>query len=92
VLAVEAMTAARGLDLRAPLRPGPATSAVLAAIRRRVPGPGPDRELSKEIAAVVDLVRSGELVVAAQSVTGPWDAEPELSAHAAEPEAAGEDP
>ncbi|WP_115851972.1 histidine ammonia-lyase [Thermasporomyces composti] len=92
VLAVEAMTAARGLDLRAPLRPGPATSAVLAAIRRRVPGPGPDRELSKEIAAVVDLVRSGELVVAAQSVTGPWDAEPELSAHAAEPEAAEEDP
>jgi histidine ammonia-lyase len=93
VLAVEAMTAARGLDLRAPLRPGPATSAVLAAIRRRVPGPGPDRHVSEEIAAAVDLVRSGELVTAAQSVTGPWEPESGRSAQApAEPRAAGEDP
>lgn len=79
VLAVEALTAARGLDLRAPLRPGPATSAVLATIRRRVPGPGPDRQLSSEIAAAAELVRAGGLVAAAQSVTGPWEPEAGLS-------------
>ena len=40
VLAVELVTAARGLDLRAPLRPAPATGAVVAALRATVPGPG----------------------------------------------------
>jgi histidine ammonia-lyase len=71
VLAVEALTAARALDLRAPLRPGPATAAVVAALRTRVPPPGPDRHLAPEIAAAVDLVRDGTLVAAAESVTGP---------------------
>ncbi|MDG3010504.1 histidine ammonia-lyase [Rhodococcus sp. D2-41] len=73
VLAVEALTAARGLDLRAPLRPGPATGAVLEAIRRRVAGPGPDRHLSPEIAAVTELARSGALVDVAEAVVGPLD-------------------
>jgi histidine ammonia-lyase len=71
VIAVEALTAARALDLRAPLRPGPATAAVVAALRTRVPAPGPDRHLAPEIAAAVDLVRDGALVAAAESVTGP---------------------
>ena len=70
VLAVEVLTAARGLDLRAPLAPAPATDAVRLALRREVPGPGPDRQLSKEIEAAVDLVRSGALLAAAESVTG----------------------
>ena len=42
VLAVELITAARGLDLRAPLHPAPATGAVVAALRAAsVPGPDP---------------------------------------------------
>ena len=46
VLAIEILTAARGLDLRAPLQPGAATGAVLAdASRAVVAGPGPDRYL-----------------------------------------------
>lgn len=65
VLAVEVMTAARGLDLRQPLQPAPATAAVIAVLRQRVPGPGPDRYLAPEIAATVELVRSGALVAAA---------------------------
>ncbi len=65
VLAVEVMTAARGLDLRQPLQPAPATAAVIAALRQRVAGPGPDRYLAPEIAATVELVRSGALVAAA---------------------------
>lgn len=71
VLAIEVMTAARALDLRAPLTPSPATAAVLEVLREHVPGPGPDRHLAPEIAATVELVRSGALVAAAGSVTGP---------------------
>jgi len=70
VLAVELMTAARALDLRAPLTPAPAIAAVVAALRRRVAGPGADRFLSPEIEATVELVRSGALVAAAADVTG----------------------
>jgi histidine ammonia-lyase len=70
VVAIEIMTAARALDLRAPLRPGPATAAVVTALRGRVPGPGPDRHVAPEIAAAVDLVRDGSLVAAAESVVG----------------------
>ncbi|MFC0037420.1 histidine ammonia-lyase [Actinomadura rayongensis] len=71
VVAIELFTAARALDLRAPLRPGPATATVLAALRRHVPPPGPDRHLSPEIDAATALVRDGTLVAAAESVTGP---------------------
>jgi histidine ammonia-lyase len=61
VLAVELLTAARALDLRAPLTPAPATAAVVAALRATVPGPGPDRHLAPEIAAAQALVRQGDL-------------------------------
>ncbi len=71
VLAIEVLTAARGLDLRAPLEPAPATATVVAALRDRVAGPGPDRHLAPEIDAAVELVRDGTLVDAAESVTGP---------------------
>jgi histidine ammonia-lyase len=68
VIAVEVLTACRGLDLRAPLAPAPATAAVLAALRKEVQGPGADRYLAPEIAATVGLVRSGALVDAANAV------------------------
>ncbi|MDQ3273632.1 MAG: histidine ammonia-lyase [Actinomycetota bacterium] len=71
VLAVEILTAARGMELRAPLQPAPATAAVLTALREHVAGPGPDRHLAPEIAATVELVRSGALTTAAEHVTGP---------------------
>jgi histidine ammonia-lyase len=63
VLAVEVLTAARALDLRAPLRPAPATAAVRDAVRAAgVGGPGPDRHLAPEIEAVVGLVAGGALL------------------------------
>ena len=71
VLAIEIMTAARGADLRAPLQPGPATGAVIAAVREVVPGPGADRYLSPEIEAVVELVQSRSVLAAAEAVAGP---------------------
>jgi histidine ammonia-lyase len=68
VLAIELLTAARALDLRAPLQPGPATGAVVAALRERVPPPGHDRFLAPDIEAAVDLVRTGAAVAAADAV------------------------
>jgi histidine ammonia-lyase len=67
VLAVELLTAARALELRQPLRPGPVTGAVVSALREAVAGPGPDRFLSPEIEAAVAFVRSGAAVAAAES-------------------------
>src|SRR5439155_23797995 len=68
VLAIELLTAARALDLRAPLVPGPATGAVVAVLRQRVPPPGHDRFLAPEIEAAVEFVRSGAAVAAAETV------------------------
>ncbi|MEU6154156.1 histidine ammonia-lyase [Actinosynnema sp. NPDC047251] len=61
VLAVELLTAARALDLRAPLKPAPATAAAVAKLRVSVQGPGPDRHLAPEIAAAEELIRNGAL-------------------------------
>jgi histidine ammonia-lyase len=71
VLAIELLTAARGIELRRPLMPAPATAAVVAALREVVPGPGADRFLAPEIEAAVELVRGGDVRRAAESVTGP---------------------
>lgn len=73
VLAIEVLNAARGIEMRAPLTPGPGTAAVIAAVRQRADGPGADRYLAPEIGAVVELARSGELVRAAESAVGPLD-------------------
>ncbi len=70
VLAIEVLTAARALDFRAPLTPSPASGAVLALLRRTVPGPGPDRHLAPEIEEAVQLVTTGALVSAVQEVIG----------------------
>ena len=59
VLAIEILTAARALDLRAPLEAGPATGAVRDLVRTVAAGPGPDRFLSPEMEAVTELVQSG---------------------------------
>ncbi len=61
VLAVELMTAARGIELRGE-GSAPATAHAVEALRARVPGPGPDRFLAPDIAAAVDLVAGGTLV------------------------------
>src|SRR3954468_10484659 len=65
VLAVEILTAARALDLRAPLEPAVPTAAVRDAVRAAgVGGPGPDRHLAPEIETVVELVHDGALLTA----------------------------
>ncbi|MFC5730206.1 histidine ammonia-lyase [Nocardioides vastitatis] len=71
VLAVEVLTAARALDLRAPLDPSPATGAVVRLLRDAgIEGPGPDRHLAPEIERTLNLVRDGSVVAAAESMIG----------------------
>lgn len=72
VLAIELLTAARAIELRAPLQPAPATGAVLRALREAgAPAPGPDRFLAPEIETAVQLVATGAAITAAEAVTGP---------------------
>ncbi|MCD9590318.1 histidine ammonia-lyase [Streptomyces sp. 8ZJF_21] len=72
VLAVELVAATRAIELRAGLEPAPASRAVLTAVRRAgVEGPGEDRYLAPDLAAADAFVRSGELIGAVESVTGP---------------------
>lgn len=71
ILAVEWVTAARGIDLRAPLEPAAGTAAAVSLLRRRVPGPGPDRWLSPELAAAERMLADEALVTAVEEATGP---------------------
>ncbi|WP_340540184.1 histidine ammonia-lyase [Nocardioides sp. GXZ039] len=71
VIAIEILTAARALQLRAPLEPSPASAAVIALLHDAgVPGPGPDRHLAPEIETVVELVASGAVLAAVEEVIG----------------------
>jgi histidine ammonia-lyase len=77
VVAVELLTAARGLDLRttsgttAGTSPAPATGAVVRLLREHgVGAPGPDRFLSPEIESAVGLVSSGAVLSAVEEVIG----------------------
>ena len=72
IVAIEALTAARGIELRAPLAPAAGTGAALAALRRGgVAGAGPDRHLAPELAAAERLVASGALLGAVVAAIGP---------------------
>jgi histidine ammonia-lyase len=70
VLAIEIMTAARAIDLRAPLTPAAGTGAARDLVRAHIEGVGPDRYLSPEIEAVHRLVVSGEVLTAATAAVG----------------------
>lgn len=69
VLAIELVTAARGVQMRTPLQPGPATGAVITELRRHVSGPGPDRWLSPELEEADRLIAGGHILRAAEEVT-----------------------
>ena len=62
IAAIELLTAARALDLRAPLRPSKVTGAVRDRLRKTVAGPGPDRFLSPELEAAVQFVQQGSVI------------------------------
>jgi histidine ammonia-lyase len=70
VLAIEAMVAAQGLDLRLPLEAGLGVRAAHRALRAVVPTLTGDRPLHKDIASVSALVDRGVLVEAASRAIG----------------------
>jgi histidine ammonia-lyase len=74
VVAIELLTAARGLALRTTelsVDAAPATAAVVRLLREHgVAAPGPDRFLSPEIETAVALVGSGAVLSAVEDVIG----------------------
>ena len=71
ILAIEGVTAARGLELRAPLEPAAGTRAALVALREAgVPGPGEDRFVAPELAIAERLVLGGQLLAAVEDELG----------------------
>ena len=61
VVAIELVCAAEAVELRG-LSPAPATGAVVACLRERVPRMDVDRFLAPDLAAAEELVRSGEIL------------------------------
>ena len=70
VLAIEALAASQGLDLRAPLEPAPATAAARRAVRAVAAFLDHDRPLAEDIAAVRGVLTAGELSAAARATCG----------------------
>jgi histidine ammonia-lyase len=66
IIAIELVTASRAIELRAPLTPRPTSARVINALRKSVPGPGPDRYLSPELVAAGEFVGAGKVMNALQ--------------------------
>jgi histidine ammonia-lyase len=64
IIAIELVTASRAIELRAPLAPSPSSAKVISALRKNVPGPGPDRYLSPELVEAGHFVASGRVMSA----------------------------
>jgi len=71
VLAVELVAAARGLQLRAPLRPSPAGRVAVRAVAEHVGVPGPDRFLAPVLEAARGLIAGPDLRAAIEAEIGP---------------------
>ncbi|WP_173934495.1 histidine ammonia-lyase [Chelativorans sp. Marseille-P2723] len=61
IIGIEAVTAAQGIDLRAPLKTSAELQKAHAAIRVAVPALGDDRFMASDLEAAIELVRSGRL-------------------------------
>jgi histidine ammonia-lyase len=65
ILAIEALTAAQGIDLHNPLQPAPKLAQVHGRIRGMSPTMPVDRSLHKDIAVVTDWIKAGGTIEAA---------------------------
>ncbi|MFC5586274.1 histidine ammonia-lyase [Nitratireductor kimnyeongensis] len=61
IIGIEAVTAAQGIDFRAPLKTSAALSAAHGAIRQAVPDLEEDRYLASDLERAIELVGSGAL-------------------------------
>jgi histidine ammonia-lyase len=69
IIAIEAVCAAEALDLRA-MEPGPATRAVLNALRTEIPRMDSDRFLAPDLAIAEQMVREGAVLDAVRPAVG----------------------
>jgi histidine ammonia-lyase len=70
VLAIELMAAAQAFDLRAPVKPSPATQAAYEAIRQHVKRLDDDRALYDDINTLTRVAKEGQILAAAEKVAG----------------------
>jgi histidine ammonia-lyase len=70
VIAIEFLCAAQAMDLFTNVRPGEGTLAAYKAIRGAVPHLEKDRIISKDIEAVVSLMRRGDILEDVEKVVG----------------------
>lgn len=73
VVALEALGAAQGLDLRKRLEPAPGTAAARDALRQEIPFLEADRPLKADVDAASRLLRAGRLTEAAEAAVGSLD-------------------
>ncbi|HLE53694.1 MAG TPA: histidine ammonia-lyase [Thermoplasmata archaeon] len=71
VVALEYLTAAQGLEFLHPLKPGVGPRAARDRIRREIPPLEEDRVMADEVARILEWMRAGELVAAAEKAAGP---------------------
>ncbi len=70
VCAMEFLCASQAIDFLKPLRPSKALAGALKCIREKVPFAEKDRAFYKDIEAIRNLIRSGELLKSVTDVTG----------------------
>lgn len=62
ILAIEALCAAQGIELRDPLKTSPRLQGIIAEIRKASPSLVADRLVATDIVSIATLVRSGDLL------------------------------
>jgi histidine ammonia-lyase len=70
IVAMEFLSACQALDLLSPLKPASTVLAAFNKIRERVPFAAEDRVFSKDILAIRDLIRDGQLMNVIESTVG----------------------
>jgi histidine ammonia-lyase len=70
-IAIEVLVASAGIDQRRPLRPSRGVAAAHGAVRGHVAQLVEDRPLYKDIGALREMIRSGELLRAVEASVGP---------------------
>ena len=71
VIAIELLCACQAVDLLTKGRPGRGTEAAYKTCREKIPVPDRDRELSRDIEAMKELVLSGEIIRRVEERVGP---------------------
>ncbi|MBF0315394.1 MAG: histidine ammonia-lyase [Oligoflexia bacterium] len=70
-LAIEFLANTQALEFLHPTKSSPVLESVYRLIRKRVPAIGDDRVFAKDLQSIYQMINSGEIVAAAESVIGP---------------------